>query len=397
VRFRDIRYQPRALSLIGRALRSGRAPHAYLFEGPEGVGKELAARALARRLLCEQAPPEQTDACDACRACRLMDSGTHPDFHLIHRGLHKRHPDRSVRTRKGLFLSIDVVRHFLIEPAGNAPALGRRRVFVVRDAERTNDAAQNALLKTLEEPPGSVCLILVTAAAERLLPTIRSRCQRVTFDLLPTPFVQERLEVAGVAQADAHLLARLAQGRLGTALRWNAIRLPQALRDVCSALARSSDDPLALAGGLVQIATELAERMPSDEEDEAMPINDDVPTESRRTGSSGAVTTERLRDALKLVLMLVAAVLRDALLRDAGLSTRTWIRTAAKGTRSPAPSPMALPPEEAIEAVFTCEQMLDRNVAPQLACERLAIALKKREDCGRATPKTPQPPAGSQC
>ena len=101
MRFSDVQHQDRALSIVRRALASGRMHHAYLFDGPEGVGKELAARALAARLLCE-APDlaENADACGECRACRLFAAGNHPDYHLIHRGLHKRHPDRTIRTTR---------------------------------------------------------------------------------------------------------------------------------------------------------------------------------------------------------------------------------------------------------------------------------------------------------
>jgi DNA polymerase-3 subunit delta' len=217
VRFSDVHHQERALSIVRRALAGGRTHHAHLFEGPPGVGKELAGRALAAGLLCEdpQRRPE-ADACGECRACKLFAAGNHPDFHLIHRGLHKLHPDRSIRAGKGLFLAVDVIRHFLIEPSSSSPALGQRRVFLIRDAERMNEGAQNALLKTLEEPPGSGCLILVTSSAERLLPTIRSRCQRVSFDLLPPDYVQARLrELAGVEPGAARTLAAVSQGRLG--------------------------------------------------------------------------------------------------------------------------------------------------------------------------------------
>ena len=203
------------ISILRRALGSGRTHHAYLFDGPAGVGKELTARALVRGCCVRMtAAPADADACGQCWPCRLLTTENHPDFHLIHRGLHKLHPDRAVRQRKGLFLGVDLIRHFLIEPAAMKPAQGRRRVFLIRDAERMNEEAQNALLKTLEEPPGTACLILVTASALRLLPTIRSRCQVVPFALLPTDFVSGELAARlGLSSADARALAALAGGR----------------------------------------------------------------------------------------------------------------------------------------------------------------------------------------
>lgn len=377
MRFSDVRHQERALSIIRRALVSGRTHHAYLFEGPPGVGKELTARALAARLLCDADLPPDADACGACPACRVFPSGNHPDFHLIHRGLHKLHPDAAVRARKGLFLSVDIVRHFLIEPASNSPTLGRRRVFIVRDAERMNEGAQNALLKTLEEPPGSVCLILVTSSAERLLPTIRSRCQRVPFDLLPADFVRRQLqERTGVEPAAAHTLAALAQGRLGDALQWQRIGLPDALRRVCAALAGDlPNDPEAFGRLLVEIAEGLATRNVTYPETDEQPDNEAVADDHPR-GGSRPIDTDALRGAAKLVLLLAAVVVRDALVVSAGGDAR--LCALPSGTPAVAHLAETLTGDQLAErsaAFATAERMLDRNVAPQLACERLAVAL----------------------
>lgn len=365
MRLSDVQHQPRALSLLRRSLAAGRVPHALLFEGPEGVGKECAAQALAARLLCEA--PSDGDACGACRSCRLMASGNHPDYHLIHRGLHKQHPDKSIRAGKGLFLAVDVVRHFLIEPASSAPSLGRRRVFVVRDAERMNEGAQNALLKTLEEPPGAACLILVTSSAQRLLPTIRSRCQPIGFDPLPDAFVRQQLtQRTGLDDREASALAGLAQGRLGAALRWHAIGLLGALESLARLLAEGGyNHPEAFAKALIEQATALAQA--GGEPDEGEP-------EPARARAARTIETDQLRDALKLVLMLVAAVLRDALRVNAGGQVALALPAASAAARrlaQGAATDIAL----RIDAIATAEQMLDRNVAPPLACERLAIAL----------------------
>ena len=380
MRFSDIQHQDRALSIIRRALASGRTHHAYLFEGPQGVGKELTARALAARLLCEARDlAADADACGVCAACRTYASGNHPDFHLIHRGLNKRHPDRAIRASKGLFLAVDVVRHFLIEPAANSPAMGRRRVFLVRDAERMNEGAQNALLKTLEEPPGRACLILVTSSAERLLPTIRSRCQRVPFDLLPPGFVQEQLQMlASVEPGKARVLGALSQGRLGAALQWHRMGLLDAFKEVVRGLAaRLPNDPEAFGKALIETAQGLAERgleVAVDDE----PLSDENDNGDTNSGKGGAKTleTDQLRDALKLVLMLVAAVYRDALISasadDVALRTLpSGIAVVEELARMVTGDQLA----QRIEAIATAERMIDRNVAPQLACERLAAAL----------------------
>jgi DNA polymerase III subunit delta' len=226
----DVQHQPRAHRIIQRALASHRMPHAYLFAGPEGVGKELMALGVAQMLLCSspvrRAMPglegvDGLDACGACQDCVLVKAGTHPDLQLVHRQLNRQHPDSTIRKQKALFVSVDVIRHFLVDRAGSFPSRGRARVFIVREAERMNDQAQNALLKTLEEPPEATFIILLTSALDRMLPTTRSRCQPVLFQSLPTEFVAGRL---GVLRPDAsaperEYLARHAAGSLGAAIR----------------------------------------------------------------------------------------------------------------------------------------------------------------------------------
>jgi DNA polymerase-3 subunit delta' len=230
----EIRHQPSAQRCLQTALGGPRAPHAYIFHGPEGVGKEMLARAFARVLLCGRpakraADSEEAyfaagdaivDACGECEDCVLMSAGSHPDFHLIHRELIEFHPDPRVRGRKALDLGVDVIREFMIAAAGSRPVRGRAKVYVVREAERMNVAAQNALLKTLEEPPPDTYIVLVTNSVARLLPTTRSRAQLVPFGPLPPEFVRERLLASehDLTEAEARLLATVSEGRLGPAL-----------------------------------------------------------------------------------------------------------------------------------------------------------------------------------
>ena len=154
------------------------------------------------------------------RCCILMSAGNHPDFHSIYRELIEFHPDPKVRGRKALDLGVDVIREFLIAAAGSRPVRGRAKVYVVREAERMNVPAQNALLKTLEEPPPDTYIVLVTSSAARLLPTTRSRAQMVPFGALPPEFVRERLRASekDLTDAEARFLATVSEGRLGPAL-----------------------------------------------------------------------------------------------------------------------------------------------------------------------------------
>ena len=389
MRFVDVRHQERAISIIRRALSSGRTHHAYLFDGPEGIGKRTAAMALAGRLLCESgglAP--DADACGDCTSCRLVASNNHPDFHPIHRGLHKLHPDPSVRRSKGLFLAVDVVRHFVIASAGLKPSRGRARVFLIREAERMNDGAQNALLKTLEEPPGASRLILLTTAVSRLLPTIRSRCQIVSFGPLPPRFVEERLRAETNMTAEtAHMFSRLCDGRLGAAIRWQRLDLESTLSEVTSCLGRLENrDIEAFGKGLIETAESLASRMiESAKTGEAE--RDELPfarTKTRKKSTRAnapkpaakAVPTDDFRAAMKLVLMLIAAVYRDALIMaSAGSSALMTLPERYALAKRPATDEGGADPESCIRAVAEAETMLDRNVNNQLLCEHLAVRL----------------------
>ncbi|NOX57748.1 MAG: DNA polymerase III subunit [Planctomycetes bacterium] len=221
----DIKHQDRAQRLIQRAISADRFPHAYIFHGPDGIGKEMFAIAVAKLLLCESPKDVEhefpmRDACGQCSNCHLVDVGNHPDLHLVHRQLAAHHPDSAVRARKALDLGVDVIRHFVIDAVGVKPVSGRFKVFVIREADRITPGAQNALLKTLEEPPDTTILILLASALDRLLATTRSRCQLVGFASPPLDFVASRLceLVEGLTQTDADLLAVLSQGSLGRAV-----------------------------------------------------------------------------------------------------------------------------------------------------------------------------------
>lgn len=393
MRWADVCHQDRAVSILRRALASGRTHHAYLFAGPEGVGKELTARVLVARLLClADGLAADGDACGACVSCRTLASGNHPDFHLIHRRLHKVHSDPAVRRKKGLGLGIEVIREFLLTPATLKPSQSRRRVFLIREAELMNEHAENALLKTLEEPPGAACLILLTTSASRLLATIRSRCQQVPFDLLPQAYVaQEFVRRLGLASDEALSLARLCGGRLGVGLRWHAAGLLAAVTAVGAAVADATQErPEVFAKRLLAVATELgaalqqqveveqgdtAVELTPEGEDEA---EESTPDSEERTGSRKGgekTSTDVLRSGFKLVLALVAAVYRDGLCTAAGAAElRVLPGLVELSGRLAEGSKERL--QQVIEGVNETELMVDRNVAPQLACERLGVVLR---------------------
>jgi DNA polymerase-3 subunit delta' len=220
--------QEAAVGTLLRALASGRVHHAYRFEGPEGVGKELAALALAQALVCT-APPGPGDAhsigCGACDACRRASTFSrdapvvplHPDVVIVERGLY---PGDAIGKKGGeaTEISIQQIRRVVLERIAFPPHEGRARVFVVRRPEELSTASANALLKTLEEPPARTHFVLVTSRPRELLDTIRSRTLPVRFGPLPERIVRAILEKRGVAADAARAAAELAGGSASAAL-----------------------------------------------------------------------------------------------------------------------------------------------------------------------------------
>jgi DNA polymerase-3 subunit delta' len=218
LRLADIRGQERAIGFLRRAFDQGRLAHAYLFTGPAGVGKLATAQALALGLHCEAAP---FDGCGACGACRTIAAGTYPDVRVV------RGPLKDKRD-----ISIEQVRELQRE-LGFRSMSAHPKIGIVNDAELLTLQAQNALLKTLEEPGGESLLILVSVNAASLAPTILSRCQRVAFDALAATAVTEILRRHGRSAAEAQAVAAFADGSPGRALALDAeffaVRRPQIL------------------------------------------------------------------------------------------------------------------------------------------------------------------------
>ncbi|MFH1169125.1 MAG: DNA polymerase III subunit delta' [Chloroflexota bacterium] len=198
--------QSRAVSLLQRSLEAGSLAHAYLFVGPPHVGKMTLARNLAQALNClENEPP-----CGQCAACRRIDSASHSDVQVI--GL-----AQNGSAAEAKLIGIDQVRE-IQHSASLPPFEGRCKVFIIEGAESLSNEAANCLLKTLEEPTGSVAFILL-ATNESLLPeTVVSRCQKVELAPLPAAEVESALGRRGIEPAKARLLARLSHGCPGWAI-----------------------------------------------------------------------------------------------------------------------------------------------------------------------------------
>jgi DNA polymerase III subunit delta' len=192
-----------AEQLLRQHIAAGKVRHAYLFTGPSGIGKRTLALRFAQALCCT-APPASGETCGSCRACKAIPQQAHTDLHCI-----AREEDRSqIRVEQMRELQRQLVL---------APLESRYRIALLAGFEQANEEAQNALLKTLEEPSSQVVLLLTAEASDLLLPTIVSRCEGLSLKPVPMVAIRESLSGRGVAEGRAHLLASLAGGRPGLA------------------------------------------------------------------------------------------------------------------------------------------------------------------------------------
>jgi DNA polymerase-3 subunit delta' len=333
----DIFGQDAAVDLLRRAYHADRLPHGVIFAGPAGVGKATTARAMAALFLCEK--PSGDAACGGCESCRVMQSGNHPDYHVITRELIRYH-DKTGKS-KGIDLSINVIVPELVEPATRKAVMGRGKVFVVEQADLMNAAAQNAMLKTLEEPAGRTLIVLLTDQPGALLATIRSRCQVFRFAALPEATVRKELEKRGVDPKAAKDAALLSGGSLGLALKW-------------------------VEDGVVAAAGELAGRIDAVAAGKGA---DDLPAWLKKAAEAYA---EKQLERDKLAS-------KDAATRE-GLTL--YLRIAAEHVRRTLP---ALAEDDALERACTtietirrAEGYVDENVNVALVLQQLAASLERQ-------------------
>ncbi|MGD0078608.1 MAG: DNA polymerase III subunit delta' C-terminal domain-containing protein [Sedimentisphaerales bacterium] len=226
---KNIFCQEKAINALQLAYVGDKVAHAYIFAGPEGVGKFATANEFAKLLLCKN-PVERgdfNDSCGNCDSCRAFDAGSHPDFEHIYKELLKFTKEGKEKDTP-LEFPIDVVREFVIDKVKNKPALSTRRVFVLTEAEKLNNESQNCLLKVLEEPPGYCCIILVCTKPEKLLPTIRSRCQILRFGPVAEDRIIAKLHELGLDKNQAKFFARFSAGSLGLACTYARLEKAEA-------------------------------------------------------------------------------------------------------------------------------------------------------------------------
>jgi DNA polymerase-3 subunit delta' len=362
----------------GDEAASSAMTHAWLFTGPPGSGRSVAARGFAAALQCEQR------GCGHCSACHQALAGTHADVAVV--------------VPEGLSLGVAEVRRIVAHTA-RRPTAGRWQVTLIEDADRMPDYASNALLKAIEEPPPRGVLLLCAPSVEDLLPTIRSRCRLVPLRTPPADAVAEVLvRRDGVDPAMAAFAAQAAQGHIGRARRLalhedargerrDVLSLPRSLQGVGSALQAAKD--------LVDAAQAEAARLTKDrdvvEKEELSTALGGGATGKGYTGSApkggaGALKelekrqksrgTRTSRDALDRALVDLAAFYRDVLVIQLGTGTPLIHGDLGEQAATIARATTAESTLRRIEAVLGCRTALDGNVAPLLAVESMALALR---------------------
>jgi DNA polymerase-3 subunit delta' len=346
--FKDIIGHRRVIELLARSIHRDSLPPSLVFAGPAGVGKRLTAVTAAQAVNCiapvisaRGLEPEadaraffELDACGTCAACTRIARGIHGDVLIVEPG-----DNGSIK--------VEQVRE-IIDRAGYRPFEGRRRVVIIDEADALVVAAQNALLKTLEEPPSASMFILVTSRADSLLPTVRSRCPRLGFRALTAEELATALVQRGRSASEARATAATADGSLGRALQLNASDLVEA-REVAQAVltrAAATPDPRRRIEGAKELLS--------------------------NTGSGGAADRETLASHLRAMASLV----RDVEL----LSTRADVRALANADVQPVLERLVSAyggerGARAFSAIDRALVALDRNAGVKIVADWLVLQL----------------------
>ena len=329
----------RQTASLRQALAANRLSHATVIAGPEGVGKRAVALALAQAMLCrEPGRDDPTVPCGHCPGCVRVRRGTHPDVEVHSLATQAALADRG---GKNTGITIETARTLRASTALK-PMEGTRRLIVLDDAETMPEPAQEALLKTLEEPPSAVTLLLLASDAALLLPTIRSRCQLVDLGPVPVATIVAGLEASGVDPDTAGAIAALSRGRVGWALR--AAGDPAVLEARRQAIASAVGWVAGSGYDRAVAAHRLGERFSKDR----AAVFDEVET--------------------------VVGVWRDALLHQAGLGPHAGFADESAAVRQVADALAAMEIVAALRATQRCLADLEANVRPKLAIETMVLA-----------------------
>ncbi len=344
--FRDVIGHAHLIDLLPRWVAGGTLPPSLVLAGPSGIGKRLAAVSVAQALNCLKGSGFRVqgsgfgvqgsgyDACGVCAGCLKIARGVHPDVLIVEPG------DSGA-------IKIDQVRD-IVDRAAYRPFEGRRRAVIIDDADALVPAAQNALLKTLEEPPPSSVFMLVTARPDVLLPTVRSRCPQLRFRPLPASDIARVLVARGYSEHEARAVAAMAGGSIGRTLEASADELVEA-RDLAQrvlAHAATTGDAARRLDGAKELLT--------------------------KTGAGGAGDREQLATHLRAM---------SALLRDVEvLATRADVRALANPDVQPALERLTKTYQgergmRAFTAIDRALVALERNAGVKLVADWLVLQL----------------------
>jgi DNA polymerase III subunit delta' len=352
--------------------------HAWLFTGPPGSGRSLAARAFAAALLCER------QGCGDCQSCRQVTGGAHADLLLVR-------PD-------GLSYGVRQTRELVLKAAA-APVYGRWRIVLFEDADRSTEQAANALLKAIEEPAPRTVWLLCAPYADDLPTTIRSRCRLVTLRTPPTAAVAEVLAREGIPADRAKSAALAAQGHIGRARRLatdpeaarrrgEVLRVPSQTGSLGQALKAAA----ALVRAAEAEATAVTEELDGPEREALRRAFGEGSTgkgvATALRGGAGALreledrqksrATRVKRDSLDRALLDLAAYYRDVLAIQLHASVELANENRGEELAQLAATSGPADTVRRIEAIMRCRQRLTANVAPLLAVEELTLALAAR-------------------
>ncbi|WP_067913623.1 DNA polymerase III subunit delta' [Actinomadura rubrobrunea] len=353
----------------------GKMAHAWLFTGPPGSGRSAAARAFAAALQCSETPR----GCGHCASCHQVLQGTHADVEVVR--------------PSGLSYGVRETRELVLR-ASSSPSGGRWQIVLFEDADRATEAAANALLKAIEEPPPRTVWLLCAPSPEDLVMTIRSRCRLVTLRIPPVAAVADVLvRRDGVDPATAEAAARAAQGHIERARRLAVDEQARRRREEVLAVPRrltSVGPAVAAAEALVKAAEEEAKATTEElNESETAALRQALGESAKGRmprGTAGALkeledrqksrATRVKRDALDRALLDLAYYYRDVLVLQLGAGSELVNADRADELRAAAAAGTPETTIRRLDAIMECRERLDANVNPLLAVEALTLALR---------------------